>query len=138
MDAISRIEKEQMKKEIPSFRIGDTVRVQVKVIEGNRERLQAFEGIVIARRGKNNRETITVRKVSYGVGVERVFPLHSPFIEGIHVVREGHVRRAKLYYLRGLKGRSARVAERGANVAAEAPGKVESVAEEPEPAVTPE
>jgi len=123
MDAISRIEKEQMKKEVPSFRIGDTVRVHVKVIEGTRERIQDFEGVVIGRKGTSNREAVTVRKVSFGVGVERVFPLHSPYVEGIDVVREGHVRRAKLYYLRGLKGRSARIAERGTPVNATASAK---------------
>jgi large subunit ribosomal protein L19 len=117
MDVIGRIEKEQMKKTVPSFRVGDTVRVNVKVIEGTRERIQVFEGIVIARRGTSNRETLTVRKSSFGVGVERIFPLHSPYVEGIEVIREGRVRRAKLFYLRGLKGRSARVAERGVSFA---------------------
>jgi large subunit ribosomal protein L19 len=135
MDAIGRIEQEQLKKEIPSFQVGDTVRVNVKVIEGTRERIQAFEGIVIARRGRSNRENITVRKVSYGCGVERVFPIHSPFVEGIEVVREGRVRRAKLYYLRGLKGRSARVAERGMAVAAAPAAQETPVTPEAEPAV---
>jgi large subunit ribosomal protein L19 len=120
MDAIGRIEKEQMKKAVPSFQVGDTVRVNVKVIEGTRERIQVFEGIVIARRGTSNRESVTVRKSSFGVGVERIFPLHSPYVEGIEVIRQGRVRRAKLFYLRSRKGRNARVAEKGVVFAAAA------------------
>jgi large subunit ribosomal protein L19 len=97
---------------VPDFRPGDTVRVNVKVIEGTRERVQAFEGVCIARRNRGINSAFTVRKVSYGEGVERVFPLHSPRIDSIDVVRRGRVRRAKLYYLRGRTGKSARIAER--------------------------
>lgn len=112
MNAIERIEKQQIQKTIPPFNIGDTVQVLVKVIEGDRERTQVFEGNVIARRGRNTRETVTVRKVSYGVGVERIFPVYSPFVQDIKVVRKGHVRRAKLYYLRKKKGRAMRIEEK--------------------------
>src|SRR3990167_3437164 len=109
---IERIEKQQIQKTIPPFNIGDTVQVSVKVIEGDRERTQVFEGNVIARRGKNIRQTVTVRKVSYGIGVERIFPVYSPSIENIKVIKSGKVRRAKLYYLRGKKGGAMRIAER--------------------------
>ncbi|HHV93162.1 MAG TPA: 50S ribosomal protein L19 [Firmicutes bacterium] len=112
MDLIQAIEREQMRTDIPDFRPGDTVRVHVKVIEGERERIQVFEGVVIARSGGGIRETFTVRKVSQGVGVERIFPLHSPRIEKIEVVRRGKVRRAKLYYLRQRVGKAARIKER--------------------------
>lgn len=112
MDLISAVEKEQIRKDIPDFRPGDTVRVYTKVVEGGRERIQVFEGIVIARKGGGLRETFTVRKVSYGVGVERIFPLNSPRIDKIEVVRKGRVRRAKLYYMRKLKGKAARIKER--------------------------
>ena len=112
MDVIREIEREQMKKDIPRFNIGDTVRVYVKVVEGTRERLQAFEGIVIQKRHGGIRETFTVRRISYGVGVERVFPLHSPKVDRIEVIRRGSVRRAKLYYLRNRVGRAARVREK--------------------------
>ena len=101
-----------VKKNVPAFEIGDTVRVHVRVMEGEKERVQVFEGVVISRKGGQNAETFTVRKLSYGVGVERIFPLHSPVMERIDVVRQGRVRRAKLYYLRGKKGKTARVAER--------------------------
>ncbi|MCG0274636.1 MAG: 50S ribosomal protein L19 [Thermosediminibacteraceae bacterium] len=111
-DLLRAVEEEQMRKDIPDFRPGDTVRVYTKVVEGNRERIQVFEGVVIARKGGGLRETFTVRKVSYGVGVERIFPLHSPRIEKIEVVQRGKVRRAKLYYLRNLKGKAARIKER--------------------------
>lgn len=111
MDLIKVIEKENMKEEIPVFAVGDTVRVYVKVVEGTRERLQAFEGTVIARKNGGVRETFTVRRMSFGVGVERTFPLHSPKIGSIEVVRKGKVRRAKLYYLRGLKGKASKVKE---------------------------
>ncbi|PKM83625.1 MAG: 50S ribosomal protein L19 [Firmicutes bacterium HGW-Firmicutes-13] len=111
MDMIKEIEKEQMKENIPRFSPGDTVRVHVKVIEGNRERIQTFEGIVIKRRGSGIRETFTVRRISYGIGTERTFPLHSPKIEKIDVIRRGKVRRAKLYYLRKLTGKAARIKE---------------------------
>lgn len=102
---IEEITKEQLRTDIPDFRPGDTVRVHVKVIEGSRERIQVFEGVVIKRRGGGISETFTVRKVSYGVGVERTFPLHTPKIAKIEVVRRGKVRRAKLYYLRNLRGK---------------------------------
>jgi len=111
IDIIKSIEKEQLRTDIPSFNVGDTVRVFVKVIEGNRERLQAFEGTVIRKKGGANRETFTVRRVSYGVGVERTFPIHSPRIDHIEVVRSGKVRRAKLYYLRNRVGKAAKVKE---------------------------
>lgn len=111
MDLLRSVEKEYMKDALTSFSPGDTVRVHFKVIEGNRERIQVFEGIVIKRRGSSLNETFTVRRVSYGVGVERAFPIHSPKIEKIEVVRKGLVRRAKLYYLRKLRGKAARIKE---------------------------
>ena len=106
------IEVLEQDSDIPDFRAGDTVKVYVKVVEGSRERVQMFEGVVIARSGGGVRETFTVRRVSYGVGVERTFPLHSPRIEKIEVARRGIVRRAKLYYLRNLTGKAARIRER--------------------------
>ncbi len=109
---IRTLEQEQIRTDLPDFRVGDTVRVDVKVVEGNRERIQAFEGTVIARRNGSVRETFTVRRMSYGVGVERTFPLHSPRIDKIVVIRRGKVRRAKLYYLRSAIGKNARVKER--------------------------
>ncbi|AYO30443.1 MAG: large subunit ribosomal protein [Thermoanaerobacteraceae bacterium] len=112
MDFITAVEQEQIKKDIPDFRPGDTVKVYTKVVEGGRERIQVFEGTVIARRGGGLRETFTVRKVSYGVGVERIFPLNSPRIDKIEVVKKGRVRRAKLYYMRNLRGKAARIKER--------------------------
>ncbi len=105
------VEKEQMRSDIPDFKAGDTIKVHVKVREGDKERIQVFQGIVIARKHGGIRETITVRKVSSGIGVERVFPLHSPIIDKIEVVQEGRVRRAKLYYLRDLKGKKAKISE---------------------------
>ena len=110
-EIIRSIEEAQLKKSVPSFRIGDTVKVEVKVVEGTRERLQAYEGVVIARRNGSCRETFTVRRTSYGVGVERTFPLHSPRVDSIKIIRRGHVRRAKLYYLRGLQGKAAKIKE---------------------------
>ncbi|MGI6678934.1 MAG: 50S ribosomal protein L19 [Dehalobacterium sp.] len=109
MDLLRMIEQEQIKTNIPPFRAGDTVRVHVKVVEGTRERIQLFEGVVIRRKGGGIRENFTVRRVSYGVGVERTFPLHSPKIEKIEVMRRGKVRRAKLYYLRERTGKAARI-----------------------------
>jgi large subunit ribosomal protein L19 len=109
MKAVQQFEREQMKKDIPDFRPGDTIRVSIKVREGDRERLQAFEGVCIARKGGGLSETFKVRKVSYGIGVERTFPLHSPQVDSIKRVREGHVRRAKLYYLRDVVGKKARI-----------------------------
>ncbi|MBK5515669.1 50S ribosomal protein L19 [Bacillus sp. TH11] len=108
---ITEITKGQLKTDLPSFRPGDTVRVHVKVIEGTRERIQLFEGVVIKRRGGGVSETFTVRKISYGVGVERAFPLHTPKIAQLEVIRHGKVRRAKLYYLRELRGKKARIKE---------------------------
>lgn len=107
MDIIRAIEAEQMKKDLPEFRVGDTVKVHVKVKESNRERIQVFEGIVIKRQNGGVRETFTVRRIAYGVGVERTFPVHSPMIDKIEVIRRGKVRRAKLYYLRKKVGKSA-------------------------------
>jgi large subunit ribosomal protein L19 len=111
MNPIDRIEAEQLRKEVPPFKPGDTVRVHVRVVEGDKERIQVFEGTVIGRKGGANRETFTVRKTSYGVGVERTFPVHSPRIDRIEIVARGAVRRAKLYYLRERAGRAARVTE---------------------------
>ena len=111
MNIIDQINNENIKKEVPSFNVGDTVKVSVKVIEGTRERIQAYEGVVIAKRGGSISETFTVRRISFGVGVERTFPLHSPKIADIQVVKKGAVRRAKLYYLRNLTGKAAKVKE---------------------------
>jgi large subunit ribosomal protein L19 len=111
VDAIGVIEN-SYKKDIPSFRIGDTVKISMKIKEGDKERIQAFEGVVIARRGSGSRETFTVRKISYGIGVEKIFPLYSPLISNIKLVKEGAVRRAKLYYLRGKKGKAAKIKEK--------------------------
>ena len=111
MSFINAIE-EGYKKNVTPFEIGDTVRVYVKVIEGDKERIQPFDGVVIARKGSSIRETFTVRKISYGIGVERIFPLHSPIIDRIEVLKKGKVRRAKLYYLRSKKGKSAKIKER--------------------------
>ena len=112
-EIIRSIEQAQLRSDLPSFEVGDTVRVQVKVVEGSRERLQAFEGTVIAKRNGSNRETFTVRRVSYGVGVERTFPMHSPRVDSVTVVRRGKVRRAKLYYLRDRQGKAAKIKEAG-------------------------
>lgn len=112
MNIIDQLEREQMRTDIPDFRPGDTVRVHYKVVEGNRERIQVFEGTVISRRGGGISETFTVRKVSQGIGVERTFPLHSPRIDKIEVTRQGKVRRAKLYYLRERVGKASRIRER--------------------------
>ena len=111
MNIIEQIEKENLKGSVPEFNVGDTVKVSFKVIEGTKERIQAFEGIVIARKNSGIRETFTVRRISYGIGVERTFPLHSPKVADIKVVRRGKVRRAKLYYLRDLTGKAAKVEE---------------------------
>ena len=110
---IDMLEKEQMRTDIPDFGPGDTVRVHVKIKEGDKERIQVFEGVVIRKRKGNIGATFTVRKVSYGIGVERIFPLHSPAIEKIEVIRRGKVRRSRLYYLRELKGKAARIKEKG-------------------------
>jgi large subunit ribosomal protein L19 len=111
MNIIDQIEKEQLRNDLTSFNIGDTVRVMVKVKEGEKERIQAYEGVVIAKKGSSIRETFTVRRVSFGIGVERTFPLHSPRIDKIIVVRKGKVRRAKIYYIRDLSGKAAKVKE---------------------------
>ena len=110
-DIIKNIEAAQMKQSVPEFRVGDTVKVSAKIKEGNRERIQVFEGTVIKRQGGSNRETFTVRKLSNGVGVEKTWPLHSPFVEDIQVIRRGKARRAKLFYLRGRIGKAAKVKE---------------------------
>jgi large subunit ribosomal protein L19 len=114
MNALKSVE-EQYKKEVPPFRVGDTISVNMKIKEGEKERIQTFTGIVIGRRGSGTRETFMVRKISYGVGVEKVFPVNSPLIESIKVVKQGDVRRAKLYYLRGKKGKAAKVKEKAFN-----------------------
>jgi len=111
-DVIQQIEQEQLRDDAPDFAPGDTVRVNYLVREGNKERIQAFEGVCIARKNGGVSETFTVRKISSGIGVERIFPLHAPTVQGIEVVRRGRVRRAKLYYLRGRRGKSARIAEK--------------------------
>ncbi len=112
MDVLKVVETEQLKTDIPRFNAGDTVKVHVKVVEGTRERIQVFEGAILKRQGTGLRETFTVRRVSYGVAVERTFPLHSPKIEKIEVIRKGKVRRAKLYYLRDRIGKSAKIKEK--------------------------
>ncbi len=137
MNRLERIQRSLTKKSIPSFEIGDTVRVHVKVVEGEKERIQVFEGAVIARKGGRNSETFTVRKISYGVGVERIFPVHSPIVSRIDVVRQGKVRRAKLYYLRTKKGKTARVSEREYSPEAKAQGGA-ARAKQAEAAVTSE
>ncbi|MEM7352219.1 MAG: 50S ribosomal protein L19 [Acidobacteriota bacterium] len=112
MSQLVSVERPYLKTGLPEFRAGDTVRVHVRVVEGSKERIQVFQGVVISRRGGGTRESFTVRKISGGVGVERVFPIHSPSIDKIEVVRHGKVRRAKLYYLRELRGKAARIEER--------------------------
>ena len=115
--AIAEIEQAQTRSDIPDFRPGDTLKVHVRVTEGNRSRIQVFQGVVIRRQGGGARETFTVRKVSFGVGVERTFPVHTPVIDKIEIVTRGDVRRAKLYYLRDLRGKAARIKERRETVA---------------------
>ena len=112
MNRLDTVESTQLRENIPAFQSGDTVKVHVRIKEGNKERLQIFEGVVIARKHGGARETVTVRKVSFGVGVERIFPLHATVVDHIDVVRRGKVRRAKLYYLRELRGKAARIKER--------------------------
>jgi large subunit ribosomal protein L19 len=111
MNAIENLEKEHLRMDIPDFKPGDTIKVNFKIQEGDKERIQVFEGVVLRRRRGNTRSTFTVRKVSYGIGVERIFPLHSPFIDKIEVISRGRVRRSRLYYLRGRKGKAARIKE---------------------------
>ncbi len=112
MDTLTLLEKEQMRADLPDFRTGDQVRVHVKIKEGDKERIQVFEGVVIRNRKGNTGASFTVRKVSYGVGVERIFPTHSPALDRVDIVTRGKVRRARLYYLRGLKGKAARIKEK--------------------------
>ena len=112
MNKLEQVEQEYLRQDIPEFRPGDTLKVHVRVSEGDKERVQVFQGVVIARRGGGTGESFTVRKISGGIGVERVFPLHSPVLDSIEVVRRGKVRRAKLYYLRRLRGKAARIDER--------------------------
>lgn len=112
MNIIEQIEKENLRKDVPAFEVGDTVKVYVKVVEGDKERLQSYEGIVTAKRNGSIRESFTVRRISYGVGVERTFPLHSPRISKVEVVRKGRVRRAKLYYLADRQGKAAKIKEK--------------------------
>jgi len=115
MNAIRQIEKEQMRQDLPEFRPGDTVKVHIRIVEGSKERIQIFQGVVIRRRRGTMGATVTVRKVSHGVGVEKTFALHSPRIEKIEVVSRGRVRRSRLYYLRNLRGKAARIRERDIN-----------------------
>ena len=115
MDYIRAIEQQQIKTDIPDFKIGDTVRVHYRITEGNRERIQVFQGVVIRRQGASARETFTVRKISFNVGVERTFPVHSPKIDHIEITRRGKVRRAKLYYLRDKVGKAAKIKEAARN-----------------------
>ncbi|MDR1016918.1 MAG: 50S ribosomal protein L19 [Coriobacteriales bacterium] len=113
MDIIKAIEQQQLKDDLPAFRVGDNVKVHYRIIEGNKERIQVFQGDVIARKGAQNRETFTVRKIASGVGVERTFPVNSPKIDKIEVTRHGQVRQGKLYYLRDKVGKAARIKEKG-------------------------
>jgi len=134
MNKIDAIETPRLRDDLPEFRSGDTVKVHVRVVEGNRERIQVFQGVVIRRQGGGLRETFTVRKISFGVGVERTFPVHSPSIGKLEVIQKGRVRRAKLYYLRELRGKRARIRERReAQGAAPPPEPTAEVEEEPEP-----
>jgi large subunit ribosomal protein L19 len=111
MSVIAMLEREQMRGDIPDFKPGDTVRVHIRIIEGQKQRIQAFEGVVIRKKGGLSQASFTVRKISYGIGVEKTFPLHSPSIDRIDIVTRGRVRRARLYYLRGLQGKKARIKE---------------------------
>jgi large subunit ribosomal protein L19 len=122
MTQLVEIERSFLRQEVPEFRPGDTVRVHVRVVEGDKERLQAFQGVVTARKGSGTRESFTVRKISAGIGVERIFPLHAPVVDRIEVLRKGKVRRAKLYYLRALRGKAARIEERRDEVAPKSEG----------------
>jgi large subunit ribosomal protein L19 len=126
MNVLDAVDAASLRSDIPTFRAGDELKVHVRVIEGSKSRIQVFQGIVIRRQGNGARETFTIRKVSYGVGVERTFPVHTPVIEKIEVVRRGDVRRAKLYYLRDLRGKAAKIREKRSDV--EASTKVKSVA----------
>ncbi len=109
MNALELVEREQLRTDLPELKVGDTVRVHVKIVEGEKERIQPFEGVIIRKKGGGIRSTFTVRKISYGIGVERIFPLHSPRIDRVDIITRGKVRRAKLFYLRSLKGKAARI-----------------------------
>lgn len=140
MNETQLIERSFLRSDVPIFRPGDTVKVHVRVVEGNRERVQVFQGVVIRRQGGGVRETFTVRKISFGIGVERTFPVHSPSIAKLEIVQRGQVRRAKLYYLRDLRGKKARIRERRvdeAKIAAQEAARAEDLAP-PEPDVDPE
>jgi len=123
MNLVDLIEKSGEKESVTPFNVGDTVKVHFKIVEGNKERIQVFEGLVIARKGGSSRETFTVRKISFGVGVERIFPVHSPRIEKIEVIRQGDVRRAKLYYIRDLSGKAATRVKEKKTIAVDKQGK---------------
>jgi|SRR5512143_442583 large subunit ribosomal protein L19 len=130
MNIIQSLEKAQLKEVIPNFRVGDTIRVHAKVVEGDKERIQVYEGVVIGRQGAGARELIRVRKLSYGVGVERLFPTHSPMIDKIEIAKQGKVRRAKLYFLRELRGKAARIKEKERVYAAVAGATQADIAEQ--------
>jgi large subunit ribosomal protein L19 len=130
MNIIQSLEKAQLKESIPNFRVGDTIRVHAKVVEGDKERIQVYEGVVIGRQGAGARELIRVRKLSYGVGVERLFPTHSPMIDKIEIAKQGKVRRAKLYFLRELRGKAARIKEKERIYAAVAGATQPDIAEQ--------
>ena len=130
MNIIQSLEKAQLKETIPNFRVGDTIRVHAKVVEGDKERIQVYEGVVIGRQGAGARELIRVRKLSYGVGVERLFPTHSPLIDKIEIAKQGKVRRAKLYFLRELRGKAARIKEKERVYAAVAGATQPDIAEQ--------
>jgi large subunit ribosomal protein L19 len=130
MNIIQSLEKAYLKEGIPGFRVGDTIRVHAKVVEGDKERIQVFEGVLIGRQGEGAREVIRVRKLSYGVGVERLFPIHSPMIDKIEVAKQGKVRRAKLYFLRDLRGKAARIKEKERTLASIAGATQEETAEQ--------
>jgi len=127
---LNAIEKPQLKQGIPAFRVGDTIKVHAKVVEGDKERIQIFEGVVIGRQGAGSREVVRVRKLSYGVGVERLFPVHSPMIDKIEIAKQGKVRRAKLYFLRELRGKAARIKEKERVYAAVAGATQPDIAEQ--------
>jgi large subunit ribosomal protein L19 len=132
MNLLEKFDKEQERRGIPEFRPGDTVKVHVKIVEGEKERIQAFQGVVIRKRASGCRASFTVRKVSYGVGVERIFPLHSPTIERIEVIQRGRVRRSRLYYLRKLRGKKARIRARKVGLQVPEPQETEEAGEETE------
>ena len=134
MNILDAVDAASLRKDIPQFRAGDELKIHVRVIEGNKSRLQVFQGVVIRRQGDGVRETFTIRKVSYGVGVERTFPVHTPVIEKIELVKKGEVRRAKLYYLRDLRGKAAKIREKRDGVE----GYGDGILSTPEPVVIPE